>query len=502
MAGYIRQSLSQIQDGQIVNAAPINAEYNTLEAAFSSVSGHKHDGSASEGAPITTIGPTQNVNATSTDLYPRVDNTVSLGTLALQFKDLFIKGISYLRNTIITGTLSVSTSVTTPTVVASVGTNGFTFTGLGEGVKSPATGTVEVVSTSGNKVAVSASGTAVTGPVTVSGTSTLTGITTLSNGVRNSNGTISAPSYSFTSENNTGLYRKAASNVAVSINGTDRLSISPSQVEVGATTLQVPSGTVTTPGIGFVGDANTGLWRASEGAVAFVSNGVVKGVFDEFRFGTVGTTPLNVGEGAWLEYEGLNAFAGVVVVPELTSTGTELHVRLPLEDPQMFWLIPLITNTGNMIMRVGGGTAQSLRTPTGGVLPAGYLTDGDGPVLFKKLSGGGWAVYVSPSAGTTADGYWQKSPSGLLTCTQTVAVGDVTTAAGSLFTSAAQAWTFPQPFATSLLLTVTGSVESSTGRYFGLASTGPTSCQYRVVNTSSSTAATNVRLTATGRWFT
>ncbi len=44
MAGYTRQSTSQIQPSKVVSAPPINAEFDALELAFSAVSGHLHDG--------------------------------------------------------------------------------------------------------------------------------------------------------------------------------------------------------------------------------------------------------------------------------------------------------------------------------------------------------------------------------------------------------------------------------------------------------------------------
>ena len=55
MAGYTRQSAAQIISGEVISASPINAEYNQLLAAFNSSTGHKHDGTAAEGPPITLI---------------------------------------------------------------------------------------------------------------------------------------------------------------------------------------------------------------------------------------------------------------------------------------------------------------------------------------------------------------------------------------------------------------------------------------------------------------
>lgn len=92
MSGYIRQSTASIQTGLTVEADPINVEYNTLASAFSATTGHRHDGTPSEGAPITVVGPTQNVYINTTTAYPRVTDTVSLGTSVLKFKDLHLSG--------------------------------------------------------------------------------------------------------------------------------------------------------------------------------------------------------------------------------------------------------------------------------------------------------------------------------------------------------------------------------------------------------------------------
>ena len=50
MAGYTRQS--SYADGDIIDAADSNNEYNQLLAAFVNTTGHKHDGTAAEG-PVT-----------------------------------------------------------------------------------------------------------------------------------------------------------------------------------------------------------------------------------------------------------------------------------------------------------------------------------------------------------------------------------------------------------------------------------------------------------------
>lgn len=52
MTGYVRQSTAEIATGEIVLAAPVNAEFNRLQSAFNSTTGHLHDGSTGNGPPL------------------------------------------------------------------------------------------------------------------------------------------------------------------------------------------------------------------------------------------------------------------------------------------------------------------------------------------------------------------------------------------------------------------------------------------------------------------
>lgn len=52
MSGYTRQSSSEIATSQVVLAAPLNAEFNQLQAAFHATTGHTHDGTAGNSPKI------------------------------------------------------------------------------------------------------------------------------------------------------------------------------------------------------------------------------------------------------------------------------------------------------------------------------------------------------------------------------------------------------------------------------------------------------------------
>jgi len=117
MAGYTRQSSAQILSGEIVSAAPINAEYNQILNAFDESTGHKHDGTSAEGPPIDRIADADQNNKVLIDtsnnhiefyidtgasteqvriqdgaIVPITDNDIDLGTSSLEFKDLYIDG--------------------------------------------------------------------------------------------------------------------------------------------------------------------------------------------------------------------------------------------------------------------------------------------------------------------------------------------------------------------------------------------------------------------------
>ena len=54
--GYTRNdTANNIADGNVINAADFDGEYDAIEAAFNATTGHTHDGTAAEGGPITKL---------------------------------------------------------------------------------------------------------------------------------------------------------------------------------------------------------------------------------------------------------------------------------------------------------------------------------------------------------------------------------------------------------------------------------------------------------------
>jgi len=94
--GYTRNDTSNnIADGNIINAADLDGEFDAIESAFGT-SGHTHDGTSAEGGPITVLGPVQDFVASATEIKPKTTNTLDIGTSSLLFKDLFLDGVATL----------------------------------------------------------------------------------------------------------------------------------------------------------------------------------------------------------------------------------------------------------------------------------------------------------------------------------------------------------------------------------------------------------------------
>jgi len=95
--GYTRNdTANNIADGNVINAADFDGEYDAIEAAFNSSTGHTHDGTSAEGAPITVLGPSQEFVASSSEVKPSTNAGLDLGTSSLKFKDLYIDGVAYI----------------------------------------------------------------------------------------------------------------------------------------------------------------------------------------------------------------------------------------------------------------------------------------------------------------------------------------------------------------------------------------------------------------------
>ena len=113
MAGYTRQDTgNNISNGSVIDADDFDAEYNSIEASFNATTGHKHDGSIGEGAPITKVGPAQDIVVTTSVVQPKTSNTMDLGTPLIQFKNGYFDGTVDTDDIEVSGTAHVGSTLT------------------------------------------------------------------------------------------------------------------------------------------------------------------------------------------------------------------------------------------------------------------------------------------------------------------------------------------------------------------------------------------------------
>lgn len=113
MAGYTRKdTTNNIATGNIINASDLDLEYDGIQTAFNSTSGHSHNGDAGEGAPILNVGPSQDVVVSGSSILPKTDNLIDLGSNAKQFKDLHINGVANI-DSLVADTVAISAGTIT-----------------------------------------------------------------------------------------------------------------------------------------------------------------------------------------------------------------------------------------------------------------------------------------------------------------------------------------------------------------------------------------------------
>jgi hypothetical protein len=110
MAGYTRNdTANNIATGNVINASDLDGEFDALVAAFNASTGHVHDGTSANGAPITKVGPAQDLVVSGTTVLPKTTNTLDLGSSTYKFKDAYIDGIAYMDQANITASGAATT---------------------------------------------------------------------------------------------------------------------------------------------------------------------------------------------------------------------------------------------------------------------------------------------------------------------------------------------------------------------------------------------------------
>lgn len=116
--GYVRQDVSNnIAAGNVINAADFDDEFDAIVDAFHESTGHTHDGTTAEGAPITVLGPAQDFVGGASAFNPKTDSAYELGTTALRWST------GYIDDLVLTNALPVTYGGTGATSASAARTN-------------------------------------------------------------------------------------------------------------------------------------------------------------------------------------------------------------------------------------------------------------------------------------------------------------------------------------------------------------------------------------------
>ena len=120
--------------------------------------------------------------------------------------------------------------------------------------------------------------TGLTTAVTKDGQTTTSARIPFAAGIGMSDGTVAAPAVNFTSDTDSGVYRIGANNVGVAVNGAKVLDIATTGLSVTGTftatgVSYIADGTVSTPGVAFTSDTDSGVYHIGANNVGVAVNG-------------------------------------------------------------------------------------------------------------------------------------------------------------------------------------------------------------------------------------
>jgi len=321
MAGYTRvDTINNIADGNVINAADLDGEFDGIQTAFNSSTGHNHDGTSGEGAPILALGPVQDVTISTSVLGVKTTNTVDLGTSSLKFKDFYLAGAASIGGTLgVTGATTLSAALTYGGVTLS---NAVTGTGNMVLSASPTlTGTITAAAANFSGAVALNGNTTIGDADTDTITQTASYVTgTQLKSAKTATNTLSLAAYDTDGSAYTNLITLTASTTptlaltSTGVGTINNMSIGATTATTGAftsitasTTLAVTgvatfsAGTAALPAITTTGDTNTGIFFPAADTIAFAEGGAEAMRIDSSGNVLVGTTSNASTQGATIQ---------------------------------------------------------------------------------------------------------------------------------------------------------------------------------------------------------
>ena len=396
MAGYTRQSAADIVAGQVIKAAPVHNEFQQVQTAFASLTGHKHDGSTGEGGYVPLIADVDALNKVFVDtannrvsfytevsgvateqlriqdgaIVPVADDDIDLGASGAEFKDLYIDGIGYIDSVVITGGTIDDTVIggTTPAAAD--------FTTMDTSGNASVGGTFDVTGTSTFTGAISA------GSLTTTGNSTHATVDINGGAIDGTTiGAISSAAGNFTTVSTSGQATLATADIN---GGTIDGSV------IGGATPQAVTGTTITANTGFSGALTGNVTGNVTGDLTGDVTGDVTGDLTGNVTAATGTTTLND-----LVVNGTVDFTSTALLNVSDPTADQHAATKIYTDTADALKLDKAGGTMSGDITMGGNTVTGLGTPSAGsdAVSKSYTDTAD--ALKLDLSGGTMSGAIS-----------------------------------------------------------------------------------------------------------
>lgn len=188
------------------------------------------------------------------------------------------------------------------------------------------------------------------------------------NQLRLGTGSASLPSYTFSGDTTTGIFNPSAGTIGFTFSGTQRYSLSSTSFASGTSggfTLIRAVGSATAPTYAFTGDANTGIYRDTADTLEFTTGGSERARFDSSgNFGLGDNSPaslLTVGSGDLFQ---VNSSGAIAAATGITSSGSINFSGLTASKAVFTDGSKNLTSSGTLGVDQGGSGLTA--TPTNG----------------------------------------------------------------------------------------------------------------------------------------
>lgn len=315
--------------------------------------------------------------------------------------------------------------------------------------------------------------------------------------VKAPSGTVALPGFAFSGDPDTGMYKPAANEWAVSLGGSQALLLNSTLLST-SRIIRSGNGTASAPALSNASYPNTGTFYPSGGfAWAVAVNGIQRLIV------TGGICEMSVP----ISGEPLRYLTHLVTSHSGTANSIVLDTQLGggLIAGMEFRFVPTAGNSsGGVTINIGGTGGKGVFTTSGAVLPAQYLRAGI-PTRIR-YDGTNFIADREPEVITNANGSAIRHADGTQVCDFVYdATGDDwTTAIGSFFTTPASVvWTYPTTFSATPTVTIAAVRGSSHpfGAYMTSVATGATGWRPWSAVSVAATTPKLIHMVARGRWY-